>query len=116
MAFPITHPTFPEPPLGIDTLIHEFNHVLQYQKLGFANFFLRYANEHKNYGLSKSGFDRNIVYEYGPRNSVYATETLEGQSQMAGDYAKLLALNAASSLPQRQKLERRLHGSGIYGL
>lgn len=112
---PLYSPSLANDPDRIETLIHEFNHVLQYQRLGFAHFFLRYANDQRKYGLYKYGFDRDIVYQYEKRKTVYANETLEGQSQIAGDYARLQALNAPSTLSKRRDLELRLRGTGIYG-
>ena len=108
-------PDLSSSPDRIETLIHEFNHVLQYQRLGFTKFFLKYGNDQRKYGLYKYGFDRDIVYHYEKRKSEYATETLEGQSQIAGDYARLRALNAPSTLSKRRDLEQRMRGTGIYG-
>jgi hypothetical protein len=56
------------------------------------------------------------VYDYQLRNTTYATETLEGQAQMVGDYAKRRAEGLAADSPEIQSLVRRLKGSGIYGL
>ncbi|WP_156309854.1 DUF4157 domain-containing protein, partial [Novosphingobium sp. AAP93] len=95
---------------GIETLLHEFTHVLQYQTLGFSGFGAKYAVDLKN-----NGFDRNKVYDYQSRSTTFRTETLEGQAQMVGDYARLRAGNVPSSAPAMQSLARRLQGSGIYG-
>ena len=96
---------------GLRRLLHEFTHVRQFQQLGFAEFARRYATD-----LINNGLDRNKVYDYQLRNTTYATETLEGQAQMVGDYAKRRAEGLAADSPEMQSLVRRLKGSGIYGL
>jgi hypothetical protein len=96
---------------GVRILLHELTHVRQFQQLGFAEFARRYATD-----LINNGLDRNKVYDYQLRNTTYATETLEGQAQMVGDYAKRRAVGLAADSPEMQSLVRRLKGSGIYGL
>jgi len=98
-------------PKGIAILMHEFTHVRQFQQLGFAEFARRYATD-----LINNGLDRNKVYDYQLRNTTYATETLEGQAQMVGDYAEQRAANGNAATAQMQALANRLRGSGIYGL
>lgn len=92
-------------------LIHEFSHVVQYKELGYGSFASKYAND-----LKEHDFDRNEVYRYDQRETTYAQETIEGQAEMVGDYARL----RGSTLPQDQAtirdLEQRLAGTGIYGL
>ncbi|MDV3459268.1 DUF4157 domain-containing protein [Sphingomonas sp. HF-S4] len=92
-------------------LIHEFSHVVQYKELGYGSFASKYAND-----LKEHDFDRNEVYRYDQRDTTYAQETIEGQAEMVGDYARL----RGSTLPQDQAtirdLEQRLAGTGIYGL
>jgi len=92
-------------------LIHEFSHVVQYKELGYGSFASKYAND-----LKEHDFDRNEVYRYDKRDTTYAQETIEGQAEMVGDYARL----RGSTLPQDQAtirdLEQRLADTGIYGL
>jgi hypothetical protein len=90
---------------GIGILMHEFTHVRQFQQLGFAEFARRYAID-----LMNNGLDRNKVYKYETRNTTYATETLEGQAQMVGDYAQLRAANGTTVTAQMQALANRLRG------
>lgn len=98
-------------PKGIGILMHEFTHVRQFQQLGFTEFYRKYAAD-----LINNGLDRNKVYDYQLRNTTYATETLEGQAQMVGDYAQQRAANGNAATAQMQALANRLRGSGIYGL
>lgn len=103
---------FTTSPEGIETLAHEFTHVMQYQKLGFGEFFARYGNE-----FAKAGGDADKLYDYESRpNTVYATETLEGQAQMVGDYARYLAADENITPEQARDIENRLNGTGIFGL
>lgn len=60
--------------------------------------------------------DRNVLHDYQSRNTTYATETLEGQAQMVGDYAQLRAANGTTVTVPMQALANRLRGSGVYGL
>ena len=59
---------------------------------------------------------RNKVDDYQLRNTIFATETLEGQAQMVGDYAEQGAANGNAATAQMQALANRLRGSGIYGV
>ncbi|PCD02026.1 hypothetical protein COC42_11105 [Sphingomonas spermidinifaciens] len=92
-------------------LNHELTHVLQYETLGYGSFTARYARE-----FAEAGGDADKMYDYASRDTVFDTETLEGQAQMVGDYAQI----RHSTNPARQAkiadLERRLEGTGIYGL
>lgn len=98
-------------PAGIETLAHEFTHVNQYQDLGFGSFFTKYAKDLKDIG------DRDEVYRYETRpNTTYRTETLEGQAQMVGDYARYLAGDKNITAEQARDIENRLKGTGLFGL
>ncbi|QAY76186.1 DUF4157 domain-containing protein [Sphingosinicella sp. BN140058] len=100
-----------QPGVERELLLHEFTHVVQYERLGYGSFAGKYANDLKDHD-----FDRNAVYRYDTRDTRFADETIEGQAEMVGDYARL----RGSSLPQDQAtlrdLEKRLDGTGIYGL
>lgn len=102
---------FSTTPEGIRTLAHEFAHVQQFQQRGFANFFGRYAKDLATIG------DRNKIYDYASRpNTTYKTETLEGQAQMVGDYANFKAGGTVLTAAEAKDVERRLKGTGIFGL
>jgi Domain of unknown function (DUF4157) len=102
---------FSKGPKAIRTLAHEFTHVQQFQQRGFANFFGRYAKDLATIG------DRNKVYDYASRpNTTYKTETLEGQAKMVGDYANFKAGGSVLTAAEAKDVERRLKGTGIFGL
>ena len=102
---------FSTSPEGIETLVHEFTHVRQYQEMGFGSFFAKYAKDLATIG------DRNKVYDYQSRpNTTFATETIEGQAQMVGDYARYKAGGNNLTPDQVRDIERRLRGTGIFGL
>lgn len=65
---------FSTTPAGVNTLVHEFAHVNQFQDMGFGSFFGKYAGDLASIG------DRNKLYDYASRNTTYATETIEGQA------------------------------------
>jgi len=100
---------------GIETLLHEFTHVFQYQNLGFSKFFRTYAENERDYGAHGLSFDRDAVYNYEKRNLTFQDETLEGQSEMVGQYAQMLADKVPANNARRQAVEWRLRGTGIYG-
>lgn len=97
-------------PEGINMLVHEFTHVRQYQTMGFGSFLGKYAQD-----LAAIG-DRNKLYDYESRATIFANETIEGQAAMVGDYAGYKAGETTLDLMQVRKLEMRLKGSGIFGL
>jgi hypothetical protein len=97
-------------PVGINTLAHEFAHVRQYQRLGYARFLARYAHDLVTIG------DRNRIYDYHSRARDFASETIEGQAQMIGDYAGYRAGERRISSAQLASLEHKLCGTGIHGL
>lgn len=92
-------------------LIHEFTHVEQYRDLGFGSFGQKYASD-----LKEHDFDRNAVYDYEQRDTTYAQETIEGQAEMVGDYAEIRNSTDPADQAKIADLERRLDGTGIYGL
>jgi hypothetical protein len=100
---------------GIETLLHEFTHVFQYQTIGFSKFFRTYAENERDYGVQGLSVDRDAVYNYDKRNLTFQDETLEGQSEMVGRYAQMLADKVPANNAKRQAVEWRLRGTGIYG-
>lgn len=101
---------FSASPQGVNTLIHEFTHVRQFQQMGFGGFFAKYAGD-----LASNGGDRNKVYDYGSRGSSFADETIEGQAQMVGDYAGYRAGEVKLTPAEVASIERKLNGTGIFG-
>lgn len=97
-------------PAGVNTLVHEFAHVNQFQDMGFGSFFGKYAHD-----LTSTG-DRNKVYDYASRDTVYRTETIEGQAAMLGDYAGYQAGERGLKPSEAQTLGTRLRGTGFFGL
>lgn len=101
---------FSTSPAAINTLTHEFTHVRQYQQLGFGGFFAKYAGDLVSIG------DRNKVYDYNSRGGNFGAETIEGQAQMVGDYAGYKAGEVKLSPAQVASVERKLAGTGLFGL
>lgn len=100
---------FSATPAGINTLVHEFAHVRQFQQMGFGGFFAKYASDIATYR------DRDAVYRYETRTSHFRNEPIEGQAEMIGDYAGYRA--GQPMAPERVRdLEQRLRGTGLFGL
>jgi len=101
---------------GIHTLSHEMNHVRQYQQSGVASVFKDAIWQAARYG-------QNGAYEYFTRERSYRDETLEGQSQIVGDYARyketgvlpVYAVDGKRQTIGAAALERWATGSGVYG-
>ncbi|MGH6616556.1 eCIS core domain-containing protein [Sphingomonas sp.] len=98
-------------PEGVEMLLHEYTHVIQYTRLGFTAFGTRYARE-----FHQSGYDAGKMYDYGSRKLNYDDEMLEGQAAMVGDYGRQMALPPGSQTPALiQELRTKLRGTGILG-
>lgn len=98
-------------PDGIELLLHEYTHVLQYARLGFAQFGRRYALE-----FEANGGDANKMYDYRSRSLHYRQELIEGQAAIVGDYAQQMALDPKKRDAKLvQHLQRKLAGTGIMG-
>ena len=95
----------------IKFFIHEYAYVVQYKKLGYGSFFSRYGAD-----LRKHRFDADDMYEFEERRTTYHEESLEGQAEMTGVYAGLRHKSGPAAAATRAALERRLRGSGVYGL
>jgi hypothetical protein len=95
---------------GINLLVHEFMHVHQYQSRGTRRFLIAYA---RDLLIARS---RNAVYDYAARECGFGAETIEGQAQMVGDYAGWRAGEAKLSAEDVRCIERRLAGTGLFGL
>lgn len=101
---------FASSPQGVNTLVHEFAHVRQYQQMGFGSFFGKYASDLVDIG------DRNQVYRYDTRSRDFGSETIEGQAEMVGDYAGYKAGEVKLTPAEVASIESKLRGTGIYGL
>jgi hypothetical protein len=103
---------------GLEHLAHEFGHVYQYQKMGFGSFAAKYAQDFVKIP------NQGDHYKYEKRNTTYKTETIEGQAQMVGHYAQYL-YEVRNNTPEQYRsiseaqardLEKRLAGTGLFGL
>lgn len=101
---------------GLRTLAHEVNHVRQYQTYGTAGVFARIAGDALGHG-------QNGAYAYYERDRAFTNETLEGQSQIVGDYARYRETGVLPTYNVdgrqvtigAQRLEQWAAGSGAYG-
>ncbi|HWU95005.1 MAG TPA: hypothetical protein VN029_05365 [Sphingomonas sp.] len=106
----LTHADLSQSLRGIEMLLHEYTHVVQYATLGFANFGRRYAAE-----LRTHGYDPDKLYDYNSRNNDWRHETLEGQAQIVGDYGSARrALGNPNNRALADRLRAKLQGTGIY--
>ena len=97
---------------GVRLLCHEYTHVVQWREQGYTGFGKRYASE-----LWQNGCNPDRLYDYQNRNTTYASETLEGQASIVGDYSSLLVSPQTGEVQQRvETLRQKLKGTGIYGL
>jgi hypothetical protein len=94
---------------GVEMLLHEYTHVIQYAALGYGTFGRRYARE-----LHAHGYNPDRLYDYDHRSTTYQTETLEGQAAIVGDYAAARLKRDPQSRALAEQLRRRLQGTGIY--
>ena len=98
-------------PEGVELLLHEYTHVVQYARLGFATFGKRYAEEFR-----ANNNDAGKMYDYESRNLHYDQELIEGQAAIVGDYARQMALPPERRTPALiQQLRAKLRGTGILG-
>ncbi|WP_260597188.1 DUF4157 domain-containing protein [Sphingomonas endolithica] len=98
-------------PEGVEMLLHEYTHVLQYGRLGFARFGARYAAEFK-----AAGGDANKMYDYKHRKKGFNDESIEGQAALVGDFGEQLALPPVRRTPALiRQLRSKLNGTGILG-
>lgn len=106
----VAHADLSTMPLSIELLLHEYTHVVQYATLGFCGFGRRYLIE-----LRANGNDPDKLYKYADRNRDWRHETLEGQAEIVGDYARArLSPNNPNSRKTAEMLRGKLRGTGIY--
>jgi hypothetical protein len=84
--------------------VHEMTHVWQWRRLGVFGFLWRYARDF----IACRG-NAAAMYYYDAASPAFAGSRLEAQAEMVGDYQR-----AAGE--QRALIERKLAGSGFYGL
>lgn len=94
---------------GLPLFLHEFTHVIQWDRMGFSTFIRRYSREKKTCGSAEA------MYDYAHRSTDFGHETLEGQAQMVEDYTRVL-MHAPGADRIAPELKRRLAGSRVYGL
>ena len=97
-----------EKPAAKGLLIHELAHVWQYEKMGTAWFFARYAREY-----AAAGFKAWRMYEYEVGVTPFSRAMLEAQAEMAGNYAEAKADGDAARMAL---VATNLSGSGVFGL
>lgn len=98
-------------PDHFDRLLHEYTHVIQYYRLGFGTFLGRYTSNSARYPL-----DRSKAYKYEERKTSFDQETIEGQAEMVGNYARLKRFGNPVDKDKVADIARRLKGTGIYDL
>lgn len=98
-------------PEGAALLMHEVMHTIQYRELGYSQFAARYGGDMASV-RGKAG----EMYKYGKRRRQFHSEMIEGQAEMVSDYYTLLHSSNPKFASQKAALQRRLKGTGIYGL
>jgi len=98
-------------PDGVEMLLHEYTHVVQYARLGFAAFGRRYAREFR-----ANGGDANKMYDHKSRRLHFDDELIEGQAAIVGDLGQQMALPAKNRNEALiRQLRAKLRGTGILG-
>ncbi len=89
---------------GRRLFLHEMTHVWQWRRLGVFGFLLRYARD-----LIACRGNAPAMYRYEGDDTPFVRSRLEAQAEMIGDYQR-------AGWPHRALIERKLAGSGVYGL
>jgi hypothetical protein len=89
---------------GRRLFLHEMTHVWLWRRLGVAGFLTRYARDF----LACRG-NAPAMYRYECDDTPFSASRLEAQAEMVGDYQR-------PRWPHRVLIERKLLGSGFYGL
>jgi hypothetical protein len=84
--------------------LHEMTHIWQWHRLGVFGFLARYAHDF----LACRG-NAAAMYRYEADEVPFAAARLEAQAEMVGDYQR-------SRSPLRALIEKKLGGTGFYGL
>lgn len=95
---------------GLELLLHEYTHVVQWATMGYTAFAGRYAAE-----LRAHGGDADKLYRYEERNLPFNGETLEGQAQIVGDLAAASRRGTPADVERVRMLRAKLRGTGVYG-
>lgn len=101
---------------GVELLAHEVNHVRQYNRYGILGVFARVTIQANTYGADNA-------YRYVDRNRAFSAETLEGRSQIVGDYVKYKEfgmlpkydVGGKSYTVPAARLEMWVKGADLYG-
>ena len=96
---------------GAAMLIHEVMHTIQYREMGYSQFAVRYGAD-----MTAVRGKAREMYKYDKRRRQFSVEMIEGQASMVSDYYTLLHPTNPKLALQRAALQRRLKGTGIYGL
>jgi hypothetical protein len=84
--------------------VHEMTHVWQWRRLGVPGFLWRYARDF----IACRG-NAPAMYRYEDDDLLFARSRIEAQAEMVGDYQ-------SAGGERRALIERKLKGSGFYGL
>ena len=96
---------------GLELLIHETVHTIQYRELGYAQFLAHYALD-----MRQVHGDDDEMYRYWKRRRTFANEMLEGQAQIVGHYLRVRDSQDPRLQARLNSLRRRMAGSGFDGL
>ena len=88
--------------------VHELTHVWQYETLGTAWFFARYARDY-----AACGCKAWRMYDYEQGKTPFRVARLEAQAEMAGNYAEATADGDTAKLAL---IIKNLAGSGLFAL
>ncbi len=94
----------------VPLFLHEFTHVIQWDRMGHAVFLRRYMREKKAAGSA------DAMYNYSARATDFGHEMLEAQAQMVEDQTRFRLRIPPGQERRAEDLKRRLAGSGVYGL
>jgi hypothetical protein len=83
---------------------HEMTHVWQWRRLGVFGFLWRYARD-----FAACRGNAAAMYRYEGDDLPFARSRLEAQAEMVGDYQRAKG-------ERRALIERKLAGTGLYGL
>lgn len=96
---------------GTELLMHEVMHTIQYRELGYQLFLSRYGVD-----MTTVRGNADEMYRYDKRRRSFDDEMIEGQAEIVGNYHRLRHSKDPKDAMKRADLQRRLKGTGIYGL
>jgi hypothetical protein len=89
---------------GRRLFLHEMTHVWQWRRLGVVGFLVRYGRDFLSCRCNAAA-----MYRYERDELPFGASRLEAQAEMVGDYQRAAG-------PHRALIERKLGGTGFYGL